>query len=100
MNRGPEIPKSEARLQSKIIVPATISGFLRANLPFFPVEVIVVVVVVLVVVVVVVVIVVVIVVVVVVVAGAPPYQLCWLIFPLPELWGEGGGGGEGADNCV
>ena len=23
----------------------------------------------------------------------PPYQLCWLIFPLPELWGEGGGGG-------
>ena len=25
----------------------------------------------------------------------PPYQLCWLIFPLPELWGEGGGGGGG-----
>ena len=38
--------------------------------------------------------VVVVVVVVVVVGGAPPpYQLCWLIFPLPELWGEGGGGG-------
>ena len=27
--------------------------------------------------------------------GAPPYQLCWLIFRLPELWGEGGGGGRG-----
>ena len=38
---------------------------------------------------------VVVVVVVVVVVGAPPYQLCWLIFPLPELWGEGGGGGRG-----
>ena len=40
------------------------------------------------------------VVVVVVVGAPPPYQLCWLILPLPELWGEGGGGGQGADNCV
>ena len=38
---------------------------------------------------------VVVVVVVVVVGAPPPYQLCWLIFPLPELCGEGGGGEGG-----
>ena len=37
------------------------------------------------------------VVVVVVVGAPPPYQLCWLICPLPELWG---GGGRRGDNCV
>ena len=46
---------------------------------------------------VVVVVVIVVVVVVVVVVGAPPYQLCWLIFPLPALWV---GGGRGGDTCV
>ena len=28
----------------------------------------------------------------------PPYQLRWLIFPLPDLWGRMGR--EGGDNCV
>ena len=63
--------------------------------------VVVVIVVVVVVVVIEVVVVVVIVIIIVVVDAQPPYQLCWSIFPLPELWGEGGrGGGEGGDNCA